>query len=482
MEPVVGNDIEGPKCFASLRGTLLKVFIEHLLPARRMDAGGVGHDPVEIKEDGVVPVAADAFAIRLRHGSLSGLPKDILTHVTLAMGASPSLPILDREHVRRSPAGSDIVGFRRTNRRRGGRLLSPLPAGELGHVVTIADDELLVVDELVADRLLGVGGPRPKLRHTVDHVAYQVEAIEIVQHAHVEGCRGGALFLVAAHVNVVMTRSPVGQPVNERRVTVESEDDRLVGSEQRIEIVVREAVGVLARWLQLHQIDDIDDSDLQIGRVSSKEVDGGKSLQRRHVTAAGHDDIGLAAPVIAGPLPDAESSFAVLDRLVHRQPLRSRLLARNDDVDVVPTAQTMIGDGQQAIGVRREIDADDLGFLVGDVVEEPRILIARSELYLRSSEPAHQEARPRHDLHHSASATGPGHGGPGLVANAYLEGTYSEVYLNISPDEGGMKRLFTQFSFPGGIPSHVAPETPGSIHEGGELGYALSHAYGAAFD
>src|SRR5262249_9380814 len=78
--------------------------------------------------------------------------------------------------------------------------------------------------------------------------------------------------------------------------------------------------------------------------------------------------------------------------------------------------------------------------------------------------------------------TGPGHGGPGLVANAYLEGTYSEVYPNISEDEAGMKRLFKQFSFPGGIPSHVAPETPGSIHEGGELGYALSHAYGAAFD
>ncbi|BAZ02347.1 D-xylulose 5-phosphate/D-fructose 6-phosphate phosphoketolase [Tolypothrix tenuis PCC 7101] len=77
---------------------------------------------------------------------------------------------------------------------------------------------------------------------------------------------------------------------------------------------------------------------------------------------------------------------------------------------------------------------------------------------------------------------GPGHGGPGLVANTYLEGTYSKFYPNISQDADGMKRLFKQFSFPGGIPSHVAPETPGSIHEGGELGYALSHAYGAAFD
>ncbi|OBB29176.1 phosphoketolase [Mycolicibacterium peregrinum] len=78
--------------------------------------------------------------------------------------------------------------------------------------------------------------------------------------------------------------------------------------------------------------------------------------------------------------------------------------------------------------------------------------------------------------------TGPGHGGPGLVANAYLEGTYSEVYSGIGEDTDGLRKLFRQFSFPGGIPSHVAAETPGSIHEGGELGYALVHAYGAAFD
>ena len=78
--------------------------------------------------------------------------------------------------------------------------------------------------------------------------------------------------------------------------------------------------------------------------------------------------------------------------------------------------------------------------------------------------------------------TGPGHGGPGLVANTYLEGTYSEIYPAIGLNEDGMRALFRQFSFPGGIPSHVAPETPGSIHEGGELGYSLAHAYGAAFD
>src|SRR6185437_13693826 len=77
---------------------------------------------------------------------------------------------------------------------------------------------------------------------------------------------------------------------------------------------------------------------------------------------------------------------------------------------------------------------------------------------------------------------GPGHGGPAGVANAYLEGTYTERYPDVTMDEIGLRKLFRQFSFPGGIPSHNAPETPGSIHEGGELGYALVHAYGAAFD
>ncbi len=77
---------------------------------------------------------------------------------------------------------------------------------------------------------------------------------------------------------------------------------------------------------------------------------------------------------------------------------------------------------------------------------------------------------------------GPGHGGPGMVANTYLEGTYSEIYPDVPQTEAGMGKLFRQFSFPGGIPSHAAPETPGSIHEGGELGYALVHAFGAAFD
>ncbi|HSX84299.1 MAG TPA: phosphoketolase, partial [Cellvibrio sp.] len=87
----------------------------------------------------------------------------------------------------------------------------------------------------------------------------------------------------------------------------------------------------------------------------------------------------------------------------------------------------------------------------------------------------------QHDLN-MIFITGPGHGGPALAANTYLEGSYSEKYPEVPQNEAGLRRLFKQFSFPGGIPSHVAPDIPGSIHEGGELGYSLSHAFGAAFD
>src|SRR6266576_1071977 len=102
---------------------------------------------------------------------------------------------------------------------------------------------------------------------------------------------------------------------------------------------------------------------------------------------------------------------------------------------------------------------------------------ARTELYLCALQPPDKKYD-RNVIY----VCGPGHGGPGMVANTYLEGTYTELYSSIQQNEEGMRKLFKQFSLPGGIPSHDAPETPGSIHEGGELGYSLAHAYGAVFD
>ena len=110
---------------------------------------------------------------------------------------------------------------------------------------------------------------------------------------------------------------------------MERKDDRLVGREQRVEIMIRQTVRMLVSRAAASSIDDIDDADFRSGAYF-KEVDSGQRLQRWHVTTASHHDIGPAAVVVAGPFPDTESSFAMLDRSVHRQPLRSGLLSRND--------------------------------------------------------------------------------------------------------------------------------------------------------
>src|SRR5215204_6468246 len=129
-----------------------------------------------------------------------------------------------------------------------GCCLRPRPTRDFGHVDAIAGDILLVLHELVADRLLSVSGPRTELRNTVDDIADEVEAIQIIHHAHVERCAGGTLLLVAAHVKIPVTIAPVGEAVNEPRIAVKGKDDRLVRGEERIEVVIREPMRVLTRW------------------------------------------------------------------------------------------------------------------------------------------------------------------------------------------------------------------------------------------
>src|SRR5262245_58786294 len=143
-----------------------------------------------------------------------------------------------------------------------------------------------------------------------------MEAIELVQHAHIEWRARRTFFLVAAHVEVRVASTPVGKTVNEPRIAVEGENDWLVRSEQRVEIVIRKAMRMLALRLQFHEIHDVDNTHLQVGRVSAKEVDSCQSLQCWDIAAASHHDIGLLATIIAGPFPDPKPGSAVLDRLV----------------------------------------------------------------------------------------------------------------------------------------------------------------------
>ena len=124
--------------------------------------------------------------------------------------------------------------------------------------------------------------------------------------------------------------------------------------------------------LQLHEIDDVDHADFQIGQVLAQDRDGGQRLQGGDIAAAGHDDVGCDVLVVTGPLPDADALGAMLHRGIHREPLRRRMFARNHDIDVVAAAQAVVDHREQTVGVRRQIDADDFGFLVHDVIDEAR--------------------------------------------------------------------------------------------------------------
>ena len=227
-----------------------------------------------------------------------------------------------------------------------------------------------------------MGGALGEAGDAVDDVDDEVEAVEVVEHDHVERRRRRALLLVAAHVQVRVVAAPVGEPVDQPRVAVVGEDDRPRGREERVELGVGEAVRVLALRLQPHQVDDVDDPHLQLGQVLAQERGGGERLERRDVAAAAEDDVGLAALVVRGPLPDPEPARAVDDRVVHREVVERRLLARDDHVDVVAAAQAVVGDREQRVRVRRQVDADHLGLLVDDVVDEARVLVREAVVVL----------------------------------------------------------------------------------------------------
>ena len=165
-------------------------------------------------------------------------------------------------------------------------------------------------------------------------------------------------------------------------IAVVGEDDRLVCGEQGVEVAVAQAVGMLGAGLEGHQVHDVDDADLEFGDVLAQHFDRGQRFERGDIAGAGHHHVGLAAGIVAGPRPDAEAGGAVLDGGVHVQPLRRGLFAGDDDIDVVAAAQAMVGDGEQGVGVRRQIDADDLGLLVHHVVNEAGVLVAEAVVVL----------------------------------------------------------------------------------------------------
>ena len=159
-------------------------------------------------------------------------------------------------------------------------------------------------------------------------------------------------------------------------ITVKRKDDRFVRCEQRVEVAIRQPMRVLGHRLQLHQVHHVNHADLQLRRVLTQQFNRGQRLQRGHVATARHHHVRPTVAVIAGPFPDAKAGRAMPDRLIHRQPLRRRLLPGNHYVDVVAAAQAVVSDRQQAVRIGWQIDAHHFRLLVDDVVDEARILMA----------------------------------------------------------------------------------------------------------
>ena len=219
--------------------------------------------------------------------------------------------------------------------------------------------------------------------HPVDHVDHEVEPVHVVHHDHVERCRRGALLDVAAHMEVVVSVPPVREAVDEPRVAVVGEDHRPVLGEDGVVLAVAESVRMLTLALETHQVDHVDDPDAQPGHALTDDGCRGEHLQRRDITRRCEDDVRfLIRPLVPCPFQDAQPPRAVFDRLRHRQPVRRRLLAGNDDVDIVHRTQTVIVGRQERVGVEGQVDAHHIRLLVHHVVDESRVLVRQPVVIL----------------------------------------------------------------------------------------------------
>src|SRR5260370_5656097 len=171
-------------------------------------------------------------------------------------------------------------------------------------------------------------------RDAVDHIASEMNSIQIVRDGHVERCGCGSFFVVSAQVEIVVIGAGIREAVNEPRIAVIGKDDGLVGCEEGIEFTVGEAMRMFAGRLDGHQVDDVDDADFNVGEMLTEQIHGGKSFEGWNVTGAGHHHVGLRPLIVRSPLPNTDSARAMLDGEIHIEKLQCRLFAGNYYVDV----------------------------------------------------------------------------------------------------------------------------------------------------
>ena len=257
----------------------------------------------------------------------------------------------------------------------------PYPIFDFGNVFADFCDVVFVFYEQVVHLLEERAARIAQLRQDGDRRFYEVEAVDLILHAHVERRRDRAFFRVTEHVQVfIMAR--VGKFMNEGRIAVEVEDDGLVLGEDRVVVGVGKTVGVYAVRLKFHQVDDVDETDLEPGQIVTQNGGRRERFERRRVAAAGDDDVGFFTLVVGSPIPDAHALRAMLNCLIHGQPLEAGVFGRDDDVDVVLALHAVVEAGEQAVCIGREIHTHDVRLFVCDVIEESRILMSKAVVVL----------------------------------------------------------------------------------------------------
>src|SRR5712692_8328974 len=260
--------------------------------------------------------------------------------------------------------------------------IRPSPVTDFRQIVSAFANVLFMLDKFVAQQLFEVASDALQSWNTVHYIPSQVEAIKIVQDRHVERCCRRALLFVAPHVEIVMIVAAISEAVNQPGIAVIGKDDRLIHREHGVEIKIRETVRMLGRGLNGHQIDNIHHANPDVGKMLPQEIDRCQCFERGDITGARHHDIGFGPVVCTCPLPNANTGSAVFDGGLHVEPLQCGLLAGNDHIDIMAASQTMIGDGKQAIGVGRKVNANDVGFLIYHMIDEAGILMSESIVIL----------------------------------------------------------------------------------------------------
>src|SRR5471032_158784 len=250
--------------------------------------------------------------------------------------------------------------------------------------------------DLVLEPVLRVGAGIAKPRHTIDYIDTQRKAVDLVDDRQLERRIDVAAFPIAMHMHVLVIRAVIRELVNERRIRVEVEDDRLLARENGIEVATGQTVRMIGVGHQPEQVYHVDEADLEVGEMFLQDLDGGERFHGGDIAGTGHHHVRFGVLVRRCPVPDADTLGAMRKCSFHVKVLQVRLLVRDNHVDVVTRTQAMIHHAQQAVRIGRQVDAHDFGTLVRDDIEKTRVLVGETVVILTPYQRGNQQVHRWH--------------------------------------------------------------------------------------